>query len=63
MPITNFVLSFKPQTNQFLIQAQVQGSALQPLPVNSIEEFIAVALVLNRGNAVVLPDGTLQSRG
>jgi hypothetical protein len=36
---------------------------LQTVPVTSIEEFIAIALVLNRGNAVVLPDGTLQSQG
>jgi hypothetical protein len=63
MPITAFTLSFKPQTNQFRIDVQLQNGQQQQLAINSIEEFIAVAALLNRGNAIVLPDGTIQSRG
>ena len=63
MPILSYVLSFKPQTNQFRIDVQLQDGRGLLLAVNSIEEFTALAAVLNRGNAVMQGDGTIQARG
>ena len=63
MPIVNYLLRIKPLTNEFRIDVQFQDGQQQPLQIGSMDEFTAVAAVLSRGNAAMLPDGTIQARG
>lgn len=62
MPITRFLLMFKPQTNQFRITVTLQNGQQMVLPITTIEAFNAAAAVLSRGNAVIAADGTLEAQ-
>jgi hypothetical protein len=62
MPITKFVLMFKPQTSQFRITLVLQSGQQVVLPISTIEVFNATVAVLNRGNAIMTPDGTIEAQ-
>jgi len=63
MPIVAYDLMFKPQTSQFRIVVALQNGQQTPLPLVNLEAFMAAMAILSRGNAVLLPDGTIEARG
>jgi len=62
MPISRFVLMFKPATNQFRITVVLQNGQQTILPITTVEAFNATVAVLNRGNAVMTADGTVEAQ-
>jgi hypothetical protein len=62
MPISRFLLMFKPQTNQFRITVVLQNGQQVVLPITTVEAFNATVAVLNRGNAVMVADGTIEAQ-
>ncbi|HEY7405143.1 MAG TPA: hypothetical protein VIB39_16570 [Candidatus Angelobacter sp.] len=62
MPISRFLLMFKPATSQFRITVVLQNGQQAILPITSIDAFNATVAVLNRGNAIMTPDGTIEAQ-
>ena len=59
-PVTNYDLQIKTATNEYAIYVKFQDGSSSKVPVSSVEEFIAVALILNRSPVILRDDGTLE---
>jgi len=60
--VTNFDLRCKPSTNEYAIYVKFGDGSSSKVPVNSPEEFIAVALILDHSPVTLQDDGTLEYR-
>lgn len=51
IPVAHYRIMFSPQTNNGKIDIQLANGQTLNVPVNSATEYIAVALILQAGNA------------
>jgi hypothetical protein len=57
--IVRYDLRWNANTNLRGIQLHFEGGGTAEVPVDSPEEFIAVAAILSRSPVFLLPDGTI----
>jgi hypothetical protein len=58
--VTRYDLQFNPATNTGAIFLQYADGTSKKLAVNSAQEFIAIAMILNHSPVNEKPDGTLE---
>lgn len=61
--VITYDLRWNPQTNGGEIWVKYEDSSTEKVNVNSVEEFIAVTLVLSKPTVVKRDDGVFESRG
>ena len=57
--ITKYSLGWKPETNQRKITLRLADYRRIEVPVDSVEEFLAIAAVLNQSPVYYYPDGSI----
>ena len=57
--IVRYDLRWNANTNLRAIRLHLEGGGTAEVPVDSPEEFIAVAAILNKSPVFLLPDGTI----
>lgn len=61
--VTDYNLRWNPVTNTGAIYVKLDNAPVaEQVPVNSVEEFIAVSLILDKSPVIRLDDGTLDYR-
>jgi hypothetical protein len=61
--IASYSLRWNPKVNQGVILIQLEDGVTSQTPVNSVEEFIAVALILSKPPVVLHDDARMECRG
>ena len=60
--IMRYSLKWNANSNAYEIWLQLQNGATHKVPVNSVEEFIAISTILRNSPSFLHPDGTIEYR-